>query len=345
MWTPSVLAPVFYGWREYSTSQGAPGTCRVFYPSLDGAPQGADILTGVGRYPLVVFCHGHCGTGHFRQWLEVTAALARSGYVVLVPQFPTIDAGENPSRSGATEPALLNSFVTWVRQSWELRTSILSGNMGIVGHSYGALLAAKVASTNSSYRAFASLSGVWDDWQSGSLPINSLTIPKLFMHGGDSDTQALLDSRWSGIPQAKHRAVFRDGEHFDYLPEGRATCQWGWSYGPCHHIPQLTRDLVATFMGKYLPPELVPNLGQQIPLSLKTSLQNLTNEQKMYAGNHLTSWPLIAGSSEGCHITLQWSTSSGTGSLVVEGGSSGGGSGGGGGSTPFPGDPGDIVVK
>jgi hypothetical protein len=35
---------VFYGYREYTAADGAPLTVRVYYPSLDGAPDGAPPL-------------------------------------------------------------------------------------------------------------------------------------------------------------------------------------------------------------------------------------------------------------------------------------------------------------
>ena len=109
-WQPSVFTPVFYGHRDYTVrlpfvpdvvatalarpSPGAevPGITarlRAFYPSLDGAPVDAPLLSHCGRYPLVVFAHGHCGEpDHFQKWFELAATLARCGNVVLYPSSP-----------------------------------------------------------------------------------------------------------------------------------------------------------------------------------------------------------------------------------------------------------------
>jgi hypothetical protein len=89
-WRPTALAPVFYAYRDYGTAGGAPGDVRVFFPSLDGSPDSGEILRDCGRYPLIVFAHGHCSTDtdHYLKRFEVPAVLARAGYVVAVPRLP-----------------------------------------------------------------------------------------------------------------------------------------------------------------------------------------------------------------------------------------------------------------
>src|SRR5690606_21136008 len=94
-WKPSALAPVFYGYRHYFYPHGAPTPVQVYFPSLDGAAASAPPLEGCGRYPLIVFVHGQCSDpDHYRKWTHLPAALARSGYVVAVPNLHGID---NPS--------------------------------------------------------------------------------------------------------------------------------------------------------------------------------------------------------------------------------------------------------
>lgn len=94
-WQPAALTPVFFGARSLGTADGAPVSLRVFFPSLDGAVETAPLLEGCGRYPLVLFCHGHCigevGEAHHRRWFRIPAQLARAGYVVVVPHL----AGNN----------------------------------------------------------------------------------------------------------------------------------------------------------------------------------------------------------------------------------------------------------
>jgi acetyl esterase/lipase len=48
------------------------------------------ILSGCGRYPLVVFLHGQRNdVDHYLVWDLVAAQLARSGFVVAVPELPS----------------------------------------------------------------------------------------------------------------------------------------------------------------------------------------------------------------------------------------------------------------
>src|SRR5215471_11325828 len=88
-WQPGALTPVFYGYRDYDQTQGAPGKVRVWYPSLDGSPQDADVLQGCGRYPVILFAHGECDgdVDHYLKWDLLPAQLARAGNVVAVPQL------------------------------------------------------------------------------------------------------------------------------------------------------------------------------------------------------------------------------------------------------------------
>src|SRR6267142_1493243 len=93
-WRPTPLTPVFYGVRDYDQNQGAPGACRVFFPSIDGAVFSAPILEDCGLYPLILFVHGHCNeTEHFKRWFELPAQLARSGYIVVVPEMTATQEG------------------------------------------------------------------------------------------------------------------------------------------------------------------------------------------------------------------------------------------------------------
>ncbi len=43
-WTPDVLHPVFYGFRDLGTADGAPGTLRIWYPTYEGFTDGPPIL-------------------------------------------------------------------------------------------------------------------------------------------------------------------------------------------------------------------------------------------------------------------------------------------------------------
>lgn len=53
-WFPDVGHPVFWGFQDVGTAQGAPQDIRIYYPSLDGSPENAPIVKQcVGRWPVV----------------------------------------------------------------------------------------------------------------------------------------------------------------------------------------------------------------------------------------------------------------------------------------------------
>jgi hypothetical protein len=315
-WQPSVLAPVFYGIRDYSTADGAPGPCRVFFPSLDGAVWSAPILEGCGRYPLVLFAHGQCGEPeHYKKWDLLPAQLARSGYIVAVPELVHTAGGTEPWTDPNPDLQRLLDVATWMRSGsgWQYHSVLMPApSTGVVGHSYGALLAARVAA-GGSISAYASLSGVWHEWQPPlPEPIRTLAIPKLFTWGSGSisDVEADLGpaagSAWSAIAEPKHRAVFTQAEHWDYLRAGRTTCDGG--RGPCSLVAALAGDILCTFFGRYLPPEDWATLSPVIPDSLLPPTLSLTPEQESFAGGHLTGFSRIADPAFAtvCGVTLGW---------------------------------------
>lgn len=315
-WQPSTLAPVFYGVRDYGPTEGrAPGPCRVFFPSLDGSPEYAPILDGCCKFPLIIFCHGHCSTDseHYKKWYEIPAQLARSGYVVVVPDLPAVGSGTHPTQADG-DLDLLGQTVDWMRSTWEHRLVLMDDpSTGILGHSYGALLAARYAES-ARVSAYGSLSGVWEDWSGSERPINRLEIPKLFTWGDPLlDLFTSLDGTWSAVPLTKHKVVFEGAAHWDYLRPGRTTCEG--ARGSCDIVNWIAGDIVVAFFGRYLPPECWPDLGNCIPPTLVAKLSGLTEEQQFFAGGHLMSWSMLP-EREGCKVTLSWETPEATGSTT-----------------------------
>jgi hypothetical protein len=137
-WQPNALAPVFHGVHEYGTLDGAPSRLRVFYPSLDASPSSAAALEGCGRYPVILFAHGQCegDAFHYRKWTRLPAQLARSGYVVAVPELPM---GAHPSQNSRAQHRIM-AVLDWIRQRWDHRETLMPAATGLAGHSYGALL-------------------------------------------------------------------------------------------------------------------------------------------------------------------------------------------------------------
>lgn len=317
-WQPSVVAPVFYGVRDYAPDDGAPARMRVFFPSLDGAIHSAPILEGCGRYPLVLFAHGNCSEDdHHLDWFEFPAQLARSGYVVAVPALPGIAGGLGPWSDDHPDMDLLADTMTWMRTTWEHAAAIMpEPATGIVGHSWGALLAGLFA-TQHDISAYVSLSGVWSEWPPvPPSPFTSLEMPKLFTWGtGLGDIFAALGTgQWDSLPGARHRAAFADAGHWDYLPAGRSDCEQ--DRGDCSLVPSLAMDLAACLFARYLPPECWSGFDFGIPDTLVPPELSLTPEQQFFAGAHLTGFQRLADA-DGCEVELAWVTQAGSGTTTV----------------------------
>lgn len=215
-WQPDVFAPVFYGWQDFTPP--APGKVRVWYPSLDGSPSGAPILSpSKGRYPLVILLHGHCSqqADHHKTWFLLPAQLARSGYVVAVPELPAIQGGGYPWDANTDAP-LVEALISWMRTTWSGRAMLMPAPFtAMIGHSYGALLGGRmVAATPDQFKAFASLGGVWTEWPSSTPnPLGTLGVPAYFA-SGDGDIFADITPFWAAIAApglGAHRSVFANG--------------------------------------------------------------------------------------------------------------------------------------
>ena len=348
-WKPSVFAPVFYGYEdtmaifppvvhsgvddEAAASASArigPGhvfgsgrQVRVWFPSLDGSPQHARILEGCGRYPLVILAHGSCpeDEDHYRKWFEFPAALARSGYVVVVP---TLHLGA-PSGNEA-EQRLIGELARWARSEWAHGDLVMPAPAtALVGHSWGAGLLGHVAArAPGSYAAYVSLSGVEVPGE-----MHRSTLPTLFTWGGDVSLEVLgvPISQWERLASPAHVAEFQDAGHWDYLPAGRSSCDEEHGRplrGTCTLTPFLAADIVACFLTRYLRPEGVPFVSWgpfdffEIQRSLRPPLfypYYLTAAQEFYAGSHLRAWGAVP-SRDDCGVALRWVVDGDVGELV-----------------------------
>ncbi|WP_456788941.1 hypothetical protein [Cellulomonas sp. P5_C5] len=305
-WQPQALAPVFWGVRSLGPADGAPVDLRIFFPSLDGAVESAPILEGCGRYPLVLFAHGHCAqdTDHYLRWFLIPAFLARSGYVVVVPRLAGNDGGSNPSVPEHPDEETLDAVLTWARTGWEHADVLLPPPAtGVVGHSFGAMLGARFA-VGRPITAFAGLSGGWQDWFGGSpFPLPLLDMPTLLLWGLGFDLfSQLTEAQWQGMHRPRHRVVFDEGEHWDYLSaQIDVPCRPG--SGSCTEIAGATADLVTMFFARYLPPELATNLAVDVPSSLVPPDLELTPEQEFFAGGFLGGFHRLGGRPQ-CGVTV-----------------------------------------
>lgn len=307
-WQPQALAPVFYGARSLGPAEGAPVPLRIFFPSLDGAVESAPILEGCGRYPVVLFAHGHCNgdTGHYRRWFRIPAQLARAGYVVVVPHLDGNADGDNPSVSSHPDEATLEAVLSWVRSGWAHAGLLLPPPAtGVVGHSYGAMLGARFT-VGRPVSAYAGLSGGWEhEWVGDEpFPLPLLDVPSLLTWGGGADdAQATLsDATWQAMARPRHRVVFTKGAHWDYLDKNVSVpCRP--SQGPCPHVPGATADLLTMFLGRYLPPEFAGDLAERIPATLAPPALDLTVEQEFYAGGYLGGFDALC-SNPSCEVVV-----------------------------------------
>ena len=317
-WGPSVLAAVFYGWQDVDAGGTA---ARIFYPSTEGSPQDAPILTGVGKYPLVLLLHGHCSDApHYRAWFHLPAQLARAGFVVAVPELPATAGGAYPWDADNPDVRRVNDLRTWMRTTWPERDRLMmTPATAMVGHSYGALLGGRiVAESSDQFGAYVSLSGVWDDWTVPGRPVTRLGKPALFMHGGRDDIYTRLEGGlWDRIPAPKHRVELHNARHFDYLRPTSSTC--AREQGPCTSSHILAADLTTIFISKHVWPQESGILPGYIRDDLNLPRPSLTDRQRFYDGGHLTGVRGIDRSTT-CRVTITWATPEGRGSRTLGGG-------------------------
>jgi hypothetical protein len=189
---------------------------------------------------------------------------------------------------------------------------------GICGHSYGAMLACRFATTQTA-TAYAGLSAGWHEWNTfGSgldVPLFDLSIPSLHVWGTKGTvSDAIVDSDWAKIGKPKHRVVLQGGEHWAYLQGTSGGC--APTAGGCPHLGNVAGDLLAGFFSRYLPPKEQEVVGASIPKSLVPPSVPLTFEQEFYAGGHLMGLKMLPFS-EGCTITSHWAAISDSGTVTL----------------------------
>ena len=297
-WSPTVLAPVFYGYEDYAPSDGVPADLRVFFPSIDGSPQIASLLTCRGSYPLVLFLHGQCDeSDHYTRWTLLPATLARSGFVVVVPDLGW-GGGQYPWASNSAQYTTALDVIDWMHASWSGRSWLSSSStLAIVGHSFGALLGGRL-SVDIDNSAYVSIGGGWAEWPASPvIPIPSLSVASLFLYG-TADTFAAQPALLGTAPSPTHRVIFDGGLHWDHLDSVNPTCDS--QVGSCNLVHSLTADLTTLFLSKILRVATIPD-------SLEPPEFTLSADQTFYAGAHLTSLDLLPQSS--CGVTIEWNTS------------------------------------
>lgn len=314
-WTPDVLHPVFYGFRDLGPADGAPGTLRVWYPTYEGFTDGPPILKlCLVRWPVVLFLHGQppgpCpDSNYYRRWSLLPAVLARSGYVVVVPSHPA----DFPDTAGSPAVSDALNVIDWVRGGWEHARWVdaRAEATAVAGHSYGALLAARVAQARPAISAYVGLSGPWSEFSNPVPVLQAIGAPAFFMWADGDPIRGALESLdggglWNQVPTPKHAAVF-PGEHFDYLRPWEGC---NITRGGCTLIEAVAAELAALFITRHVP----VNLSQaQIPVTLDPPSVMLTLKQQFFAGGHLGGLSQIE-TRDGCRVNLRWVDGAASGS-------------------------------
>jgi len=312
-WTPDVLHPVFYGYQDLDAADRAPGPLRIWYPTYEGFTDGPPILKlCLVRWPVVLFLHGQppCpDANYYRRWATLPAVLARSGYVVVVPKhdaaFP-----DDVTSPGVTYGL---SVLDWLRDDWEHAQWVdaRAEATAVAGHSYGALLAARVAEARPAISAFVALSGPWLEFSNPVPVLQAIGAPSFFMWATGDPIGGAFESLdggglWNQVPAPKHAAVF-PGEHFDYL---RPWTGCNFTRGDCTLIEAVAGELAALFITRHVP----LNLSQaQIPITLAPPSVALTQAQQFFAGGQLSGLDQIE-TQAGCRVDLRWVEGSNSGS-------------------------------
>jgi dienelactone hydrolase len=345
-WVPSIVSPVFYGYADYVACQGVQacvdlsGTAnakrlasaaqptdqlavRVYFPSLDGSPQNAALLSGCRRFPLVIFVHGDCDGNPYEQWVDIPAQLARSGYVVAVTNY-----GGRLATGDTADTMPLHLVYNWMRNLSPYAGVLLSApSTAVMGHSYGGTLAAQLAG-EVPIAAYASLSAVFGESNYTTAQPASIKVPSLFLWGTGGGTDEVLygppghagTDLWPAVRMPTHAVAFKNAHHADYMQPGTAgKCD---QTGACTLVRSVTADFLTAFLSKYMAPEAAAVTPSYIPDSLFVppgSQPFQSQQQQFYTGSYLIGFAaskLLSGTAaSACVQNMFWRTASGAGTI------------------------------
>jgi pimeloyl-ACP methyl ester carboxylesterase len=317
-WAVDAVHPVLYGTQNLTVAaNGTPNDMMIFYPSVDSTPPSAGMLRLCGtRWPVVLFLHGQppypSPSDYYKTWSAIPSELARSGYVVVVPSH-------NAQPPTATDsPAMVSeamSDIAWVRQSWAEASWVdqRPEQTAVIGHSYGALLAARVAAAHPEMGAFVSLSGPFDELGDAQALLQSITVPSLYMWGSGLFFEDLdqFGNLWNPLSQFRYAVVY-DGEHFDYLPPEDTGSE---PRGPCPLIGGGAADLATLFVS---PRVRVGTSNTFFPPNLTVPTVQLTQQQQLYAGGQLTTLAQMRSTAK-CGLNIRWGVQGWPAANVVDG--------------------------
>lgn len=317
-WIPDVAHPVAWGEEHLTTADGAPRTLSIYYPSPRFIAPRPLLEICLKRWPVVLFLHGQPptilppGPEYHRRWWRVPIALARSGYVVIVPSHTALLPNAENAPAGV---AAAVRDLDWIMTDWHGadRLDKRATSTVVAGHSYGALLAARVAAARE-VGAFVSLSGPYQELNDRLGLLQSIKCPSFFMFSTGNDGPLSLvfeqindpsqpaNNLWDQLSQDRYAATF-DGGHFDYL---QPSDTGGEFRGACSLVAGVAADLAALFVASN-----VQSLTA-VPIDLRKPQVQLTPAQQDLAIVYLQSVDQIA-TRPGCRVNLKWSVDGTTG--------------------------------
>jgi len=323
-WRPSAAAPCWYGVHDLTPADGAPRPTRIYYPApllsdrpgVEAVARSTirDGVTPIDRvplpiietcfpYPLFVFLHGHPRfqtpiAGQHRLWRRLPAAIARCGFVVVVPNHRAYHYLSDE------DVAAVMQDIAWARTNWIHAEQVEQDpkSTAIGGHSNGGRLAFRVSHELEDCPAVISLSSVY---------LGDLTdyiqrpFPRLMMwaDGISSEDSEIF---WNSHRGPKHLVEFQ-GQHFDYLDAQDTGVE---PRGPCPQIGQLAADVAAIFLSYHM------KRDTGITAALRRPDLPLTDLQQRYMVEHLPT--LEEGVFRlGCRATLKWEVAGEASSRVL----------------------------
>jgi pimeloyl-ACP methyl ester carboxylesterase len=306
-WIPDVAHPVAWGEEHLTTTDGAPRIMSIYYPSPRFIPPRPMLRSCLARWPMVLLLHGQPPPGvtlapvdaYNQRFSRIAIALARSGYVVVAPlhnaRLPTPENAQTLIDAATAD-------VEWVRNSWrEAKWVTRKGKpVTVVGHSWGAIQASRIAAGWTEVGALVSLGGTYLELNDVASLFGSIACPSLFMFSKTQYLEAVEDNSnpnndyWRTLPGDRYAAIF-DGEHFDYLD---ASASGTAPRGHCTQICQLAADLTALFVAGQV------QSHTQIPVDLHKPQVVLSEAQQALAIQHLPAIDKNWG--EACRMQLKW---------------------------------------
>jgi pimeloyl-ACP methyl ester carboxylesterase len=305
-WIVDAVHPVFVGTEA---AVGSPRPMTIYFPTA--SRHNATLLRPcLQGWPVMLFLHGMpprqgaTPSPWASVWNQLPATVARCGYVVGVPAHNAQQFEGDPA--GAVAAALAD--VEWLRSGWAGSPWVdrRPATTTLAGHSYGALIAALVASRHE-VGALVSLSGPYTVNGVAKQALRQVRAPSFFMWGSDRFSSSQFDDLhqagfWrTQLSQPRYAAVY-EGEHFDYIPAAQTGTA---DRGPCAGVGGASADLAALFVAAH-----VASLTQ-VGIDLRKPQVTLTPAQQPFAQGHLQGLDQFSG--PGCRMTLEWVVGAQTG--------------------------------